>query len=497
MKETLSARCFKTWTPLPNNTIRVPDSPSDLFASSFPVPNEIFVWWRAIPKPEQMRLEPALCTAPYSRKRPLWDNPGCQLPHYMHRAAPRCQTKLLKWVCEQASIPHNVTDKKNRFVLPESDHRGTEVPPQPFLITARRVLISMCGHIVTNCGIVRTTANCMAEGFKEQARLFESKCPLSVAFSSDSSASLSCLPGAPWSQAVARHQRVFVVAQVDDTYVYHIHLEIVPRLAYHLKFLLDNPDVKILVGCDVKKRPEITKAGLEHGLQSLRPFMALLGLSMSRLVVHNHVRAEEAFLPMEGACQDPVFNTWQILSMRNLLMTRLGLHDDSAGKKAPVMMLIKRSSNAKHTRNGHDSVRQWSDGFAQELLGQLQLAFPSFRLVLFSDRNETLMRCAACQIQAFAETDVLIGVHGAGLSNMLYMKPNSAVVEIAPYGNDGRCVLGGGPFSRLAAVMGHNYAIHFPLYGEYKWIAKESVSEFDSLRLVDHIMNFLASIGKI
>jgi len=351
---------------------------------------------------------------------------------------------------------------------------------------------------------VRTTANCMATGYKEQAQLFESKCPLSSAFPSASSASSSCLPGAPWSQAVVHHQRVFVVAEVDDTYVYHIHLEIVPRLAYHLQFLLDNPDVKILVGCDVKKRPDITKAGLEHGLQSLRPFMELLGLDMGRLVVHSHVAAEEVFLPMEGACQDPVFNTWQILNMRRLFMDRLGLGESSAESSAdkkkkgqPVMMLMKRSSNAKHTRNGHDSVRQWSDGFAQDLLGQLQLAFPSFRLVLFSDRNETLMRCAACQIQAFAEADVLVGVHGAGLSNMLYMKPNSAVVELAPYGNDGRCVLGGGPFSRIASVMGHNYAIHFPEYGEYKWVVKESVSEFNILRFVEHIKNFLASIGKI
>jgi hypothetical protein len=36
----------------------------------------------------------------------------------------------------------------------------------------------------------------------------------------------------------------------------------------------------------------------------------------------------------------------------------------------------------------------------------------------------------------------LIGMHGAGFGNQIYMKPNSAIVEFCPYPNDGRCLLG-------------------------------------------------------
>ena len=61
------------------------------------------------------------------------------------------------------------------------------------------------------------------------------------------------------------HKRVFVVSEVDDTYVYHIHVEIMPRIMYHLEFLLANPDIKILFGCDSKKKDYITQAGLAHG----------------------------------------------------------------------------------------------------------------------------------------------------------------------------------------------------------------------------------------
>ena len=66
-------------------------------------------------------------------------------------------------------------------------------------------------------------------------------------------------------------------------------------------------------------------------------------------------------------------------------------------------------------------------------------------------------------------------------------------MEFGPFGNDGRCLLGGGPFSRLAAVMGHNYMIHHPPYQEYRWMPNY-VSEFDVPRFATHIKNFLTSI---
>jgi capsular polysaccharide biosynthesis protein len=97
------------------------------------------------------------------------------------------------------------------------------------------------------------------------------------------------------------------------------------------------------------------------------------------------------------------------------------------------------------------------------------------------------------QVEAFARTDILIGIHGAGLGMALYMPPNSAVVEIAPYGNDGRCLLGGGPFSRLSAVMSHNYMIHHPTYEEWKWLPAKT-SEFNLTYFMIHLQSFLTSI---
>lgn len=226
--------------------------------------------------------------------------------------------------------------------------------------------------------------------------------------------------------------------------------------------------------------------------------MALVNLSMDRLIVHQHIYAKEIYFPMEGGCQDPVYNTWQILYMRQMFMKSLSLSDKRPpSSNKPVMMLLKRSSSSKHTRNGFDLVRQWGDNFTAQIMAALRHAFPQYEVRLYSDRNDTLMRCYACQIEAFASTDVLIGVHGAGLGNMLYMRPTSAVVEIAPYGNDGRCLLGGGPFSRLAAVMAHNYMMHMPPYEEFQWLVKDATSTFNISRFILHVHSYLKSISAL
>jgi hypothetical protein len=127
----------------------------------------------------------------------------------------------------------------------------------------------------------------------------------------------------------------------------------------------------------------------------------------------------------------------------------------------------------------------------------LKSTFPGFNVKLFSDKNVSMMTCHPCQIREFLDTEVLIGMHGAGMANILYMRPNRAVVEIGPYMNDGRILLGGGPFSRTAFVMSHNYMIHHPPYEEFKWIKEGLTSEFNVSRLVSHVRSFLSSIDYI
>ena len=169
-----------------------------------------------------------------------------------------------------------------------------------------------------------------------------------------------------------------------------------PRILYHLPFLLANSDVKILWGCDTKQNDKLTKAGLNVGLQSIKPYLEFVGLSIERLIVHQHVYAREVWFPMEGGCQDPVYNTWPILHMRRMFTQKIHLQEladqpyttslstsnyntEELTKldAKPVLLVIQRSAGNKFTRNGHDLVRQWSAEYAEHIVLVLQVrTFP-------------------------------------------------------------------------------------------------------------------------
>lgn len=188
--------CKKSYVILPvNSSIITPSDRDKIYVIPFPPHERLETFWRNIPKPAQMRVDPYLCEAVNIKKRPIFNNTGCQLPHYMSSGAPRCQTSFLKWICDQSSMPINQSIA-NGFVLPEADHLTWINPPQPWLLSVRESLVTMCGQIVTKCGtlirliigsiqlchgfvgLIHTNANCMATGQRSLSQLFQKRCSL-------------------------------------------------------------------------------------------------------------------------------------------------------------------------------------------------------------------------------------------------------------------------------------------------------------------------------
>ena len=179
MKDTLSSGCISKVTFLGDGSIVIPSTSTTLNAASMPVKANIMKWWKNIPKPSQMRVDPHLCDAVAAKRLSIFNQTGCQLPGYMSPSAPRCQNKYMKYICDQSRTA--IDDQKGKsFVILESDHNNTELPPQPWLLTARNSFVSMCGDISTDCGVVHTTSNCLGTRFKSQAKLFQSKCKHSL-----------------------------------------------------------------------------------------------------------------------------------------------------------------------------------------------------------------------------------------------------------------------------------------------------------------------------
>lgn len=93
----------------------------------------------------------------------------------------------------------------------------------------------------------------------------------------------------------------------------------------------------------------------------------------------------------------------------------------------------------------------------QELVEHLRTKFP-INSVCFEDLNFSE------QVELMQQTKILISIHGAGLSNMLFMKEGSTVVELIPKKNFpfdyhfGRNSFGyDSSYLRLADALGHSY----------------------------------------
>ena len=170
---------------LPDGELSVPLTDDVLHMASMPVSPAVVAWWKAIPRPRLMRVDPNLCDGVMRAKRqPIFTNTGCQLEGYMNPSAPRCQTQYLKWACYGSARAINDTSASS-FIIPESDHATAELPPQPWVLTARNAFVSMCGYISSKCGLVHTTANCKAFQHQVVAATFHDKCPASAVTAED------------------------------------------------------------------------------------------------------------------------------------------------------------------------------------------------------------------------------------------------------------------------------------------------------------------------
>ena len=77
-----------------------------------------------------------------------------------------------------------------------------------------------------------------------------------------------------------------------------------------------------------------------------------------------------------------------------------------------------------------------NESVALSLQSLLTVALPDYHFLISSlDFDHAIhsqgpAQDLACDIQEYSGTDLLIGVHGAGLTNMMFMRPGGIVVEI-------------------------------------------------------------------
>jgi hypothetical protein len=331
----------------------------------------------------------------------------------IHPTHVRCNNKAATSVCAAAG--------EHKMPLATEFRR---LHQYPFLITAKDVLVSRSGVLLPPCGPVALLGSCEAVMWSlkraREVANYSQICRNAHTTHADTRLQ-AAEPACPFPV----HNRVFVMAQYDDGQIGQFMQESLPKLVYHYEFLKANPDIKIQFG--FSKKDELATFVLPH--------FYFKWLGMYDRLINGTVYAKEAYMPREGGCQDPGYNAWEVVTMREKLLELAGIHEDHYNDKEthPRTIVIISRIGSGFTNNKTDFIRYWYRNVLKELLVWLKRLFPTHPVYIFSDADRTLMESYPQQIKMFYDADIVIAFHGAGMMNTIFMKPGGVVVEVLPY----------------------------------------------------------------
>eukprot|EP00903_Cladosiphon_okamuranus_P010124 g9587.t1 len=238
-------------------------------------------------------------------------------------------------------------------------------------------------------------------------------------------AASSAATGARPSHNIESFDKVVVLTQHFGDAYYHFLVENMSRLTVVLDVLLENPDIKVAV--------HMTRD--EHTMAYMLEFLELVGIERERVLFQNQMHANLALLPSSTVCLKA--NEATIMVLRHALLQALYPSTEGVAPTLarPVVLLIVRRKR-RGLRN------------SDEIRTALQQSFPSFEVVEFTGDGTIVS-----QLEAFATASVVVGPHGAGLSNIVVSSLHTPVLEIAPI-SCSTC------FLHLAIKLQHIYGRH-------------------------------------
>ena len=427
---------------------------------------------------------------------------GCSRGVNLHPDCPRCHRDITEHVtCKMNQMRKN-EDKGKPIIIPyakEVRENPNIASTSPFIIHAKNgAYVTKCGGVAVSCGTIQTRTQCGTVRDETSLELWN-KCYKNNN-SNSSSSNGNC-------NKLKKYPKLFVLSYKYDSAIGHFMTEILPRIAYYYELLTRKDDpVYIHYGCD-KKFGKFSPP---------LKYMEWLGIDSSKFI-QGEVYADHVMLPRDGACQDLLYNRWEYMKMREMVFNRAGLDERKDWKieaksnentqeninnndqpiltgpnhgETPIILVLGRSKSKYSARKG-DITRLWPMDFYEQLIQNITTSFPNRLVIPFSDRNSTLMSCITCQIELFSRATLIIGMHGAGLSNMMFMPTGGTVIEICP-GLDGRMLPASGPFSRLAMATGMKH-IMYHLTKETMQFSKHG-TRFDIKKFINSIKNSLKVI---
>ena len=218
------------------------------------------------------------------------------------------------------------------------------------------------------------------------------------------------------------YEEVFSIAERWGNGFYHLNIEDLPRLAPFLIWLRENPQIKIHIFGDGKRNYKYTSQIMEY-----------LQISKKRLVI-GPLRARFAYMPETTYCGFNHVTYTQLLSEEY----RYVIHNKFKQKKRDSIVLIKRSAGRRFTK--HSEIQT----MLQRIAKDYNLTFEHF--------VDTHLPSVKDTMEMFNRAVMVVGPHGAGLSNIIFSEPGTFVIEgVCSRPHVNLC------FQRLAYTLGHHY----------------------------------------
>ena len=222
----------------------------------------------------------------------------------------------------------------------------------------------------------------------------------------------------PAFQQRSYYDEIFVVCQYWGEAFFHKMMEGMPRMAPFLPFLRQHPTIFIHM-CNRDSHTDY--------------LFRVLGIDPSR-IISGTAHGKLVYLPRSTACGRMLISEGQLLSSEYRTYIMKNLTSDEKAWNSVV--LIKRSHK-----------RYFKEQSQIENIVNLSATKFGFRYELFSDNpppsaEETML--------IFYRARIVIAPHGAGLSNMLFCRPGTGIIEVL-CNNPNYCYL------EASHYLGHRY----------------------------------------
>lgn len=288
-------------------------------------------------------------------------------------------------------------------------------------------------------------------------------------------------------------EKVFVITALWDDNYHHFLIDSLSRLARALPFLLDNSDIMIhirayehthvhhLSGINASEEAQVRSFISEAVFMRNRIF-SLLGIAPSRIISGfdrislgkeqsgDLVLAGQVYIPRPIRCAFALSNAEEVRLLARILLTnafkKSGISfnaDSHAAGRASIRGAKKRLIILQRYTDSPALRREWDNETFNQVIASFSRKFRDHEVFPMRSNDGKYRSCFDCEIREFSKADVLVGMHGAGLTNMIFMPKNSLVVEFTGEW-DSRMMPVCGYTGPLCAANGHHHYIH-----HYDW----------------------------